>query len=49
VSLELSIERGVATADYLTQRQVTFGELPDGSLFIPASEANGAILFLAEG
>jgi len=49
VSLELSIERGGATADYLTQRQVTFGELPDGSLFIPASEANGAILFLAEG
>jgi catechol 2,3-dioxygenase-like lactoylglutathione lyase family enzyme len=49
VSLELSIERVVATADYLTQRQVTFGELPDGSLFIPASEANGAILFLAEG
>ena len=49
VSLELSIERGDATADYLTQREVTFGELPDGSLVIPASEANGAILFLAEG
>src|SRR5947207_3955783 len=38
-SLEIGVERRDGTADYLTQRQVTFGELPDGSLVVPASEA----------
>jgi len=48
-SLEIGVERRDRTADYLTQRQVTFDELQDGSLVLPASEANGAMLFFAEG
>jgi len=49
VSLELGIERRDSTADYLAQWQVAFDELPDGSLVVPATEANGAILFFSEG
>jgi hypothetical protein len=49
VSLEVGIERYDHTADYLTQWQIAFDELPDGSLVVPASEANGAILFFSEG
>src|SRR5215471_11993935 len=44
ISLEFGIERCEHIADYLTQWQVAFDELPDGSLVVPASEANGAIL-----
>ena len=36
------------TADYLTQWQVAYDEMPDGSLAIPAKEANGTVLFLTE-
>lgn len=49
VSLELGVERRERTADYLTQWQIAFDEAPDGSLVVPASEANGAILFFREG
>lgn len=49
VSLELGIERRDSTADYLAQWQIAFDELPDGSLVVPAIEANGAILFFSEG
>jgi hypothetical protein len=31
------------------ERQISFAELPDGSLVVPANEANGAILFFSEG
>jgi hypothetical protein len=48
ISVELSIERRERTAEYLTRSQVTFDEIPDGSLVVPASEANGAILFLSD-
>jgi catechol 2,3-dioxygenase-like lactoylglutathione lyase family enzyme len=47
-ALELAVTRRDATADYLTQWQIAFDELPDGSLAIPASEANGTVLFLTE-
>jgi Glyoxalase-like domain len=49
VSLELTIARRDETADYLTQWQIAFDEMPDGGLVVPASEANGAVLFFAEG
>jgi hypothetical protein len=48
ISLDLGVERCEHTADYLTQWQVAFDEMPDGSLAVPASEANGAILFFSE-
>jgi hypothetical protein len=47
-ALELAVMQREATADYLTQRQIAFDEMPDGSLAIPAKEANGTVLFLAE-
>jgi len=47
ISLEFGIERCEHIADYLTQWQVAFDELPDGSLVVPASEANGAILLFS--
>jgi hypothetical protein len=47
-ALELDVTRREATADYLTQWQIAFDELPDGRLAIPAKEANGTILFFAE-
>jgi len=47
----ISVEFGVAqredTADYLTRGQIPFEELPDGTLVVPAREANGAILFFS--
>jgi hypothetical protein len=49
VSLELGIAAREPTADYLTQWQIAFEEMPDGSIVVPAREANGAILFLSEG
>ena len=48
-ALELAVARREHSADYLTQWQVPFDELPDGRLAIPAKEANGTILFLSEG
>jgi hypothetical protein len=47
-ALELGIARRDATADYLTQWQIAYDEMPDGSLVIPAKEANGTVLFLTE-
>jgi Glyoxalase-like domain len=49
ISLEFGVERRDHTADYLTQSQITFHEMPDSSLVVPAREANGAILFFSEG
>jgi catechol 2,3-dioxygenase-like lactoylglutathione lyase family enzyme len=48
-ALELAVTRREATADYLTQWQIAYDEMPDGSLAIPAREANGTVLFLSEG
>jgi Glyoxalase-like domain len=48
ISLELGIDRRNRTADYLAQWQIAFNEMPDGSLVVPASEANGTILFFSE-
>jgi catechol 2,3-dioxygenase-like lactoylglutathione lyase family enzyme len=48
VSLELGVAERDATADYLRESRIPFGELPDGSLAVPAREANGAILCFAE-
>jgi hypothetical protein len=47
-ALELAVARRDATADYLTQWQVAYDEMPGGGLVIPAEEANGTILFLTE-
>lgn len=47
-ALELAIADRERTADYLAQWHVAFDELPDGSLAVPAREANGALLFFAE-
>jgi catechol 2,3-dioxygenase-like lactoylglutathione lyase family enzyme len=48
VALELAITRRDATADYLTQWQIAYDEVPGGGLAIPAKEANGTIIFLTE-
>lgn len=48
-ALELAVASRDATADYLTQWQIPFDEPPDGRLTVPAKEANGTVLFLAEG
>ena len=47
-ALELAVMQREATADYLTQWQIAYDEMPDGSLAVPAKEANGAVLFLRE-
>ncbi len=49
ISLELAVQQRDRTADYLTQQQVIFDELPDGSLVVPPSEANGVLLFFSDG
>jgi hypothetical protein len=49
VSLELAVERRDNAAAYLRQRQIEFAELPDGSLIVPAREANGTVLFFSQG
>jgi hypothetical protein len=49
ISLEFNIARREDTANYLTRSHIAFVEMPDGSLAVPATEANGAILFFAEG
>jgi len=48
VALELAITRRDTTADYLTQWQIAYDEVPAGGLAIPAKEANGTVLFLTE-
>ena len=48
ISAELGVARLEQTADYLTQWQIAWDEMPDGSLVVPAGEANGAILFFSE-
>jgi hypothetical protein len=48
ISLDLAIDRREHTANYLTQWQIAFDEMPDGNLVVPASEASGAILFFSE-
>jgi hypothetical protein len=47
-ALELAVTRREVTADYLTQWQIAHDEMPDGSLAIPAQEANGTVLFFRE-
>jgi len=47
-ALELAVARREQTADYLTQWQIAYDEMPGGGLAIPAKEANGTILFLTE-
>jgi len=49
VSFELGVARVEQTADYLTQWQIAWDELPDGSLVVPTGEASGAVLFFSEG
>ena len=49
VALDLGIANRDGTADCLSQRQIPFDELPDATLVVPASEANGALLFFSEG
>jgi hypothetical protein len=48
-ALELAVTSPDATADYLTQWQIPLDETPDGRLTVPAKEANGTVLFFAEG
>ena len=49
VSVELGVAGVEHTADYLTQWQIAWDEMPDGSLAVPAGEASGAVLFFSEG
>lgn len=48
VALELAVTRRGATADYLTQWQLPFDEMPDGTLAVPAVEANGTVVLFSE-
>jgi hypothetical protein len=47
VSVEFAVGSREDTADYLTRHQVPFGEIPQGSLAVPAREAHGAILLFS--
>jgi catechol 2,3-dioxygenase-like lactoylglutathione lyase family enzyme len=49
VALDLGVADRAGTVDCLSQREIAFDELPDGTLVVPASQANGAILFFSEG
>jgi hypothetical protein len=49
IALDLGVDRRDDIADYLKRSRVAFDEMPDGSVVVPASEANGAILFFTEG
>jgi hypothetical protein len=46
-ALELAVRTPQRTAAYFAERGVGFAELPDGSLAVPADEANGAILIFS--
>ncbi|HEX3864825.1 MAG TPA: VOC family protein [Stellaceae bacterium] len=48
-ALELAVIDREQTADYLTQWQVPFDEIPDGRLAVASREANGVVLFFVEG
>jgi hypothetical protein len=48
-ALELAVADREHTADYLTQWQIPFDELPDGAVVVPAREANGVLLVMSEG
>ncbi len=48
VALDLGVDRRDRTIDYLTRSHVQVVEMPDGSLVVPAHEANGAMLFFSE-
>ncbi|MBV8935221.1 MAG: VOC family protein [Alphaproteobacteria bacterium] len=47
VSVEFAVGSKENTADYLTRHQIPFKEMPEGSLAVPAGEANGAVLFFS--
>jgi catechol 2,3-dioxygenase-like lactoylglutathione lyase family enzyme len=47
VALELAIGHSDETADYLTQWQIPFDDMPDGSIAIPAAEADGTVLLFS--
>ena len=47
VSVEFGVAQREDTADCLNRRQVPFEALPDGSLVVPAREANGVIIFFS--
>jgi len=47
VSVEFAVARWEDTAVCLTRWQVSFEELPDGTLVVPAREASDAILFFS--
>lgn len=49
VAVDLGVARTDHTAEYFRQQGIAFEEMPDGSLVVPASAADGAILFLSEG
>ncbi len=48
-ALELAVADRERTADYLTQWQIPFDELPGGAIAVPAREANGALLLFSAG
>jgi Glyoxalase-like domain len=48
VSLELAVGRLRQTADYLSSRGIAFDEMPDKSLAVGPTEANGCILLFSE-
>jgi hypothetical protein len=47
VAVEFAIGSRESTAGYLAGRQVSFEEIPEGSLVVPAREANGVMLFFS--
>jgi catechol 2,3-dioxygenase-like lactoylglutathione lyase family enzyme len=49
VALELAVDQRDKAADHLTRSRIGFGEMPDGSLVVPAHEANGAMVFFSAG
>jgi catechol 2,3-dioxygenase-like lactoylglutathione lyase family enzyme len=49
IALELAIERRKRTVAFLTDHQISFSEMSDGSLAVPRHEANGAMLLFGEG
>ena len=48
-ALELAVASRERTADYLTQWQIGFDEMPGGTLSVPAREANGTVILFSEG
>lgn len=48
VALDFRIAHHDGTVGYFTQRKIAFENLPDGTLVLPAAEANGTILLFSE-